>query len=110
VLFDLANEVNKDKSTDAAGLLKGLGEVLGLLASDADIFLQGGFSSTILENSNLKSDLLTLSKEDIDVQINARLEAKKAKNYAEADRIRKELANAGILLEDTPQGTTWRKA
>jgi len=36
--------------------------------------------------------------------------AKKAKNFAEADRIRKELIDAGILLEDTAQGTTWRRA
>ena len=42
--------------------------------------------------------------------IEARAEAKKTKNFAEADRIRKELADAGIILEDTPQGTTWRRA
>ena len=46
----------------------------------------------------------------IDVQITTRIEAKKAKNFAEADRIRKELADAGIILEDSPQGTTWRRA
>jgi len=39
-----------------------------------------------------------------------RVAAKKAKNFAEADRIRKELIDAGILLEDTAQGTTWRRA
>ena len=47
---------------------------------------------------------------NIDTLIEQRLEAKKSKNFAEADRIRKELADAGIILEDTPQGTTWRRA
>jgi len=47
----------------------------------------------------------------IQAQINARIEAKKAKNWAEADRIRKSLADQGILLEDKPDGTTdWRRA
>ncbi|MEY3743091.1 MAG: hypothetical protein RLZZ541_146, partial [Pseudomonadota bacterium] len=43
-------------------------------------------------------------------KILARIAAKKAKNFAEADRIRKELAEFGVVLEDTPQGTTWRRA
>jgi cysteinyl-tRNA synthetase len=47
---------------------------------------------------------------EIDAQIEARIAAKKAKNFAEADRIRKELLEAGIVLEDTAQGTTWRRA
>jgi cysteinyl-tRNA synthetase len=47
---------------------------------------------------------------DIDALIEERNSAKKSKNFAEADRIRKELLEAGIVLEDTPQGTTWRKA
>jgi cysteinyl-tRNA synthetase len=46
---------------------------------------------------------------EIDAQIEARIAAKKSKNFAEADRIRKELMEVGIVLEDTPQGTTWRR-
>lgn len=95
VLFDLANEVNKDKSASAARLLKSLGAVLGLLERDADAFVQGEIGDDGL---------------DIEALIKARVQAKQAKNFAEADRIRAELTNAGIILEDTPQGTTWRKA
>lgn len=94
VLFDLANEVNKDKSAEAAGLLKNVGAVVGLLQRNVDEFMQGEASDGL----------------DVETLIHARIEAKKSKNFAEADRIRKELADAGVILEDTPQGTTWRRA
>lgn len=95
VLFDLANEVNTNKATEAANLLKNLAGVIGLLAQDTDAFMQGEAADSVLDIGGL---------------IKARIDAKAAKNYAEADRIRQELADAGIALEDTPQGTTWRKA
>ncbi len=95
VLFDVANALNKDKSTELANLLKGLGAVVGLLGREADVFVQGETSDVGL---------------DIDGLIQARIAAKQNKDYAEADRIRQELTDAGIVLEDTPQGTTWRKA
>jgi cysteinyl-tRNA synthetase len=98
VLFDLANEVNKTKSTQTAGLLKALAGVLGLLQRAPKSFLQADNSSTS------DTDL------DINAMIMARNNAKKAKNYVEADQIRKTLTDAGIILEDTPQGTTWRRA
>ncbi len=94
VLFDLANEVNKTNSSQLATQLKALGGVLGLLQNDPVTFLQGGAQ---------EDDAM------IAAQIIARNEAKKAKNYAEADRIRKELLAAGIVLEDSAQGTTWRR-
>ena len=97
VLFDLANEVNKTKSAATAALLKNLAGVLGLLQREPEAYLHGEVSA---EESAL----------DVDSMIIQRNEAKKAKNYAEADRIRKELADAGIVLEDTAQGTIWRKA
>ncbi|PPC96570.1 cysteine--tRNA ligase [Methylotenera mobilis] len=109
VLFDLANEVNKTKSADVVSLLKNLAGVLGLLSRDSDDFLQGK-SNAINANADgakLTDNATTLNVDDL---ITKRLEAKKAKNFAEADRIRKELAEAGIILEDTPQGTTWRSA
>lgn len=99
VLFDLANEVNKSKQADTASLLKNLAGVLGLLTLNPDVYLQGEVVSDATENML-----------DIDALINARNEAKKNKDFAKADGIRKELADAGIILEDSPQGTTWRRA
>ena len=98
VLFELANELNKEKSLNTARLLKSLAGVLGLLQRDASAFLQAGTPSTE-----------GIAPELIEARIVARAAAKKAKNYAEADRIRKELADAGIVLEDSAQGTIWRR-
>ena len=95
VLFELANDINKDKSATTAALLKQLAAIIGLLQRDPESFMQG-------EGGH--SDL------DIEGLISARIAAKAAKNYAEADSIRKTLADAGIILEDSPQGTTWRRA
>jgi cysteinyl-tRNA synthetase len=92
VLFDLANRVNSGERHLAAQL-RALGGVLGLLERDADAFLHGGEAeSWILE------------------RIAARNAARKRKDFAEADRIRKELLDRGIVLEDGPSGTTWRRA
>jgi cysteinyl-tRNA synthetase len=97
VLFDLTNEVNRSQSPESAAQLKALGAVLGLLQRDAQAFLQGDASEGSPDDAA------------INTQIEARIAAKKTKNFAEADRIRKELLEAGIVLEDTPQGTTWRR-
>lgn len=94
VLFDLANEVNKSGAAEPADLLFNLAGVMGLLQRNADDFLHG-------END---------TKLDVDALIAARLQAKKNKDFALADTIRMQLHEANILLEDTPQGTTWRRA
>jgi cysteinyl-tRNA synthetase len=81
-----------------AAQLKALGGVLGLLQRDPVEFLQGDAAGSGLDDAA------------INVQIEARIAAKQAKNYAESDRIRKELLEAGIVLEDSASGTTWRRA
>ena len=98
VLFDLANEVNRSQSVEVASQLKALGNVLGLLQRDPVEFLQAGTAVSELEDAA------------INAQIAARIAAKKTKNFAEADRIRKTLLEAGIILEDSAAGTTWRRA
>ncbi len=115
VLFDLANELNRTSSAETAALLKNLGDVVGLLQCDANEFLQGStqnlYATLFVSNNILFSPTVTnYDNQKIEELINVRIEAKKAKSFVEADRIRKELADAGIILEDTPQGTTWRRA
>ncbi len=97
VLFDLANEVNKNTTPDMIIQLKSLAGTLGLLQRDAQDFFQSAGDTG-------------LNEAQISAQIAARSAAKQAKNYAESDRIRKELLVAGIVLEDSAAGTTWRRA
>jgi cysteinyl-tRNA synthetase len=97
VLFDLAGEVNRSKSAELAGLMKALAGTIGLLRGDPKAFLQAGAEGGLDETA-------------IATQIEARAAAKAAKNYAEADRIRKALLEQGIVLKDSPTGTTWERA
>ena len=111
VLFDLASEINRNKSPVLARQLKGLGGALGLLQSDPQAILQGDRVAGLTGQGITASQgaVGVLTKEIIDARIEERATAKKAKNFAEADRIRKELLDQGIVLEDSAGGTTWRR-
>jgi cysteinyl-tRNA synthetase len=98
VLFDLAAELNRSKSPALAGQLRALAGLLGLLTRDPQIFLQATPSSET-----------EASVAHVEARIAERVAAKKNKDYAAADRIRGELLAAGIVLEDSAAGTTWRR-
>jgi len=103
VLFDLASEVNRAQGVEKqtlASTLKGLGTALNFLQRDPTQFLQSG-----------TKEQDGLSPNQIDEQIAARVAAKQAKDFAQADQIRKVLLEQGIILEDKPGGITeWRRA
>ena len=110
VLFELANDVNKTADPGKADLLRSLGGVLGFLQRDATGFLQRRQEAGIRLSGEAAADAGVLTPERIATLIQERAAAKKARNFTEADRIRRELLDAGVALEDTPQGTTWRRA
>jgi cysteinyl-tRNA synthetase len=102
VLHDLAGQLNRTPGADHLLLLKAellaAGAALGLLQQDPEAWFRWQPA-----NQSGPSDA------EIAAQIDARLAARKAKNFAEADRIRKALAESGVMLEDSPDGTIWRR-
>jgi cysteinyl-tRNA synthetase len=103
VLFDMAREVNRLKTEDLAaanGLaaaLRQLSGVLGLLEQEPEAFLQSGAQADDSEVA------------EIEALIKQRNDARKSKEWALADQARDRLNEMGIVLEDGPQGTTWRR-
>jgi len=103
-MFELVREINRVRTEDAAkaaslgAALRRLGDMLGILQNDPEAYLRG---------DDAASD--DLGDAAIDDMIAARNQAKSDKNWAEADRIRDELQGMGIVLEDSPAGTTWRR-
>jgi cysteinyl-tRNA synthetase len=105
ILFELSRETNRaikaeewQQAATAYATLKTLCEILNIAQHDIDEFLKSDVGA---ENS--------LSNDEVEAQIQARANAKKAKNFAEADAIRQALLDQGIVLEDSRQGTTWRR-
>ena len=98
VLYELANEINKNKDDQKIELLVSLANTLGILTMNPDDFLQG-----VMMPSTRDDGL------NIDGLIKERNLAKKNKDYEDADRIRKLLLENNILLEDTAEGTIWRQ-
>jgi cysteinyl-tRNA synthetase len=95
VLHELRREINRSGSKELAGLLRALGGTIGLLQDAPEAFVRGAKDSGSL---------------DVDALVQERIDAKKSKNFARADEIRKQLDAAGIVLEDKPGGLTeWRR-
>jgi len=102
VLFDVARELNRQKDNveeagKLAAVLKGLGAILGMLQSDPDTFLKGGEG-----NDDEAAEIEALIKQRNDARV--------SKDWAAADAARDALNAKGVVLEDGPSGTTWRKA
>ncbi|GKW14184.1 cysteine--tRNA ligase [Pectobacterium actinidiae] len=103
VLFDMAREVNRLKTEDVqaanqlASALRKLSGVLGLLEQDPEQFLQNGVQ---VDDDEVK---------EIEALIQQRKDARAAKDWALADQARDRLNEMGIVLEDGPQGTIWRR-
>jgi cysteinyl-tRNA synthetase len=102
VLFDLAKQANTATDTGTRAQLKaaliGAGRMIGILEMDPEAWFAGGGAASHIDG------------EEIERLIAARNAARKAKDFAEADRIRDALAAQGIQIEDGPQGTSWRVA
>ncbi len=95
VLQQLAAEINRTGDAQAAALLKKLGSVLNILQRDPEVFLKGAVAD--------------LDEAAIDELVARRTAAKKARDFAAADAIRNQLSAMGIVIEDGPAGSTWRR-
>jgi cysteinyl-tRNA synthetase len=104
LMHELAREINRldDKTTERvqclAATLRHLGGILGLLQDSPQAYLQG----SVQTEGGITND-------EIQVLIEQRNEARTTRNFAEADRIRDQLSKNSITLEDTPDGTIWRR-
>lgn len=98
-LRDIASQMDGEAKTRAVAALKAAGELMGLFAADPAKWFKWMPAS----------DGEGLSDTEIDARLAARAAARKAKDFKKADRIRDELAAAGVIIEDGPAGATWRR-
>jgi cysteinyl-tRNA synthetase len=115
-LHEMARDLNtetdpKRRAQFKANLLHG-GRLLGMLRYDPEEWFQQitGAGALQASPSTVTGHGFVVNKEEIDRLIEARLAARKAKNFKEADRIRDDLKSKGVILEDGPKGTTWKRA
>jgi cysteinyl-tRNA synthetase len=125
VLFELASQANREQDATASGLLLALGNVIGLLTVEPSLYFKQPTRYTLraielAQQSHNASDaggrtdtqtpMTVLTDHDIENKVQQRIDAKKHKDFQLADKIRDELAAAGVLLEDRPGGLTqWRR-
>ena len=109
VLFELAAALNRSRSRRDELLLRRLATVLGLLGQTQEAVRRSGLRGPDAAAGGGGDGGGGPSDDDIEALIARRAAAKKSKQYAQADAIRAELAKAGIVLEDTAAGTSWRR-
>jgi len=106
VLFELAREINRCRKVEPARAeslatcLRQLGSVLGLVQADPEEYLRGVAGASAGQG---------LADDEIETLITSRLTARENRDWAEADKIREQLESCGIVLEDGPEGTSWRR-
>jgi cysteinyl-tRNA synthetase len=103
VLFDLASELNRTRDPATERELRSLASVLGLLGKSPEQAVQSGLRGSDQAGAGL-------SDADIDAMVIRRTEAKKARQFVQADQLRAELLEQGVILEDSPTGTRWRRS
>jgi cysteinyl-tRNA synthetase len=99
VLYELANDTNRTRSVKLAAQLRALGGLLGLLSGDSESFLRSAHGGGGAIDETLIASMIA-----------EREEARGARQYRRADEIRDALLRQGIILEDGPKGTGWRRA
>jgi len=118
-MFELAAQANREKDGRITAQMKALGAVLGIAQGDPAVYFQSPtrYSRRAIEENTQRSgdsapaSSQMMAEEQIEALIAQRIEAKKNRDFAQADQIRATLKEAGVELDDKPGGLTqWRRA